>query len=741
MDIRRAAACCCLGLAVVACTPAVPPTDAGPEAGNDAASDAALDAYAPGPASVHFVVPDVGVIDWGEVPFPSDLYRDASGAIAIGALPVPARFQRAWEGVRDQVSLRSGFCVACGIFFRIDGALDPTSVPADAAVGGSASLADAILLVDVEPGSSDEGTLIPLRVEWRPADGWLGVRPVRGVVLRARHHYAAVVTSRLRAADGSSLAASPLFASVRDGESGTSPALVRARGVIGPALDAVVAAGVERASIVGLAPFTTDDVTRDQVRLEELQTDAALPVPVATVTRSFTTAAELDELFGVPATPGLASDLLAADGTSYGLDHTHVGAVVLGTFGAPRVIGGSGAEIGLPLRDASGDLELGASEDVPYALAIPSGVSPTALPVVVVLHGGGDSRAITFAFAEALARRGVAVLGIDLPLHGDRSLHPVDARNQLRQIDGTDGMSETSALDLFAAYAASAPPDPDLTGSMAYVEGLFVQTDADAHATLRFARLGDLSAIQAVAPELATLSFDASRIGMIGVSLGACTEAILATDTRVSAAAMTIHGESLLEEIAESYTLRAPYEGALFSRWGVPRGLDETTEHLMFEPLWNLALWLVDRTAPGSLARATFAEPAASAGPRPDLLLVFGELDEEATLPGSDALTRALGLPGVGTFSYAPVPTATLPVQANLASGTETVTAAAVRWADATHLALYVSSQPSKVAPPVAPPFALRTTQLDVVNPTDAIQTQLATFLSSRTATERARIE
>ena len=78
---------------------------------------------APG-AVARFALPQTGALDWGDVPFPSDLYRDENGAIRIGALPVAKGETPLHAAMRDLVQTRDGFCATCNVHFAIDGEID-----------------------------------------------------------------------------------------------------------------------------------------------------------------------------------------------------------------------------------------------------------------------------------------------------------------------------------------------------------------------------------------------------------------------------------------------------------------------------------------------------------------------------------------------------------------------------------------------------------------------------------------
>ncbi|MFA0464530.1 lipase, partial [Vibrio sp. 10N.261.45.F1] len=66
-------------------------------------------------------------------------------------------------------------------------------------------------------------------------------------------------------------------------------------------------------------------------------------------------------------------------------------------------------------------------EDVELLLFTPNGSDPT--NVVIYQHGITSAKENAYAFAYNLAKAGVAVLAIDLPLHGTRSLDDTRSAN------------------------------------------------------------------------------------------------------------------------------------------------------------------------------------------------------------------------------------------------------------------------------------------------------------------------
>src|SRR4051812_2443747 len=88
-------------------------------------------------------------------PFPSDLRKDAAGAIVFKGFPNPQGLPLLARCVTAGGGLLKGFSTAAAAALRFEGPLDPQSLPADP----TASLANdsSVQIVDVDPTSPDHG--------------------------------------------------------------------------------------------------------------------------------------------------------------------------------------------------------------------------------------------------------------------------------------------------------------------------------------------------------------------------------------------------------------------------------------------------------------------------------------------------------------------------------------------------------------------------------------------------------
>ncbi|TLE14140.1 lipase [Vibrio cholerae] len=109
-------------------------------------------------------------------------------------------------------------------------------------------------------------------------------------------------------------------------------------------------------------------------------------------------------------------------------------------------------------------------QDVPFLLFTPAGAAPT--DIVIYQHGVTTAKENAYAFAKNLTAAGLAVIAIDLPLHGERSLDSTRSANSdpLAYINLTylavarDNLRQ-SILDVLGLRAALTLSQPLFTGT------------------------------------------------------------------------------------------------------------------------------------------------------------------------------------------------------------------------------------------------------------------------------------
>jgi len=664
--------------------------------------DSGSSAPAPAPSAVARFAPAAAagdVLDWGDVPFPNDLYRDGDGRIRIGALPSSQSDSPLLHALRDVFAARDGFCATCNAYFVIDGDLDAAQI---AALGGAASENDAILLADVDPASPERGRLFPLRAQWDATNRILALRPEAGIALHRSRRYAAALTTAMRAADGTPLGASDAFRSAMEGDSSAGG------DVIGPALDELERIGVARASVVALAAFTTEDVTADLVEARAVLHQG--PAPAVSIER-VRTGEEIDELLGVPSIDRPGIDVPPAPGTAgtRSIAHDTLAEVITGSFAAPRLVEGAGTDIGFVRRDANGSIVAGPREPVPFALTIPLGADRARLPVAIVHHGFSASRTTGFALAETAARAGVAVLAIDAFQHGARAASAVDTLHAIRgNVPGPDGFAETSSADVSARIFGIIGAAPGLTGFPGYSHGSLLQFAADVMSTVRVLREGGLAAAVSGASPQGAVVFDGEGLSYIGVSLGSVVGmSALTAEPGLRAGVENVPPGSIVETLVESPEFRPVVEALFLPVLGLdPADYDEVERKLILDPIADLTRWVLEPVDPLALAPYLVGDRVVP-GDAPEVLFQVAALDEVAALLATESMLAATGETRI------------------------------TRYDPAAHGMVEVLDQSSRYEPPAAPPFQLRPIPIPVVNPIEDVHDEIGAFLASHGSARR----
>lgn len=244
-------------------------TGTGGHGGTSSSSSSGTGGQAPeGAAAAFDLTADLGSVDhFYDFPYPSDLRLTGKGTPDLTGLPFPS-FLQTIPLLRDAAMDHPGFPVVPVAYFRFSAPLPAIDVaqviPADKA--------SPILLVDVDPASSDRGALTPLVATTPPADGWvtdytLAAAPRPGFVLHPKRKYAFVVMKSLGDADGKPLAAP---AGLDDLKAGKAPAGAKgeaAAALYAPLWETLKTVGVAADDVAAATVFTTGDVVAETADL------------------------------------------------------------------------------------------------------------------------------------------------------------------------------------------------------------------------------------------------------------------------------------------------------------------------------------------------------------------------------------------------------------------------------------------------------------------------------------------
>src|SRR5262249_22348496 len=148
-----------------------------------------------------------------------------------------------------------------GIFFRLDGPLDPSTLPADS----TAALDDGAALFAVDLAT---GQRAPLRTRYTAINydfigpDWIAALPEPGFPLHEGHDYAVLIPDRLKAAQGKPLRRAADLDAVLADRPSTDPQVAHAQAAYAPLRAWLAAHADVAAHVVGATQFFTGSATK-----------------------------------------------------------------------------------------------------------------------------------------------------------------------------------------------------------------------------------------------------------------------------------------------------------------------------------------------------------------------------------------------------------------------------------------------------------------------------------------------
>ncbi|HZS40241.1 MAG TPA: hypothetical protein VFF06_25595 [Polyangia bacterium] len=454
-------------------------------------------------------------------PWPSDALLDAGGHLQIAyPFPFDAANTDTLMQLAASLSEQDGFGTTSSVFFPIDPGGKSATVIVDA--GAAATVVDL--------GDPTRTWSYPLF--WRADTQQLVAMAPVGVVLREQRTYGCFILGGVHDSGGHALRPSPAMSDA-----------IAGRGAVGqkPSYQALAALLASmKAHPLAATAFTTRTLTAQTAKV---LADLAAAPPRAHVTRTFSTAQDLLDLFGGPVTttrPGRPK--------SGGVVHDAVAFVVEGTLDVPHYLSPTPGTLGL--FDAAQSVK--ATDHVPFLIALPKRPSYASTPVIIFQHGINNDRSAVLVVANDFAARGYAVLGIDELWHGSRRPGAMDLLNNLSGAAIPDGIGDPSpagAVQYFFDFngdAAHGVPALDPR----YMRDNFRQATVDLMQLVRLAKLGDVSEIAAADPALAGFTLDGSRLVYSGESFGSILGSqVMALDPLAGAAVLDVGGGGLMVDL------------------------------------------------------------------------------------------------------------------------------------------------------------------------------------------------
>ncbi|MFN7953909.1 MAG: hypothetical protein U0610_19430 [bacterium] len=680
----------------------------------------------PGPTTRFDLPADKERPSWGEIPWPSDLFRDASGRVAVDGVNVANGIAKSvLEAGLNQLD---GFGTTTAAYVWLDGDVDPASLPSTPEA--STEYGSPIVLIDIEPSSPAYRTRVPVIATFDARDRRLSVLPRPGVPLRPKTRYGLVVRTDLwgtrAGAPAGSVRAPETLAALLGGATPGTPygsaaraevELLRAALASEPDFPAADVSGVAAATV-----FTTQHIEDDLLEIRNAleRGDSGVPDPAPRFDPQWIFGAggraSLDALIGPQpdSAPGLRPKA-----------HQNVATIVtkawfrtpiylspdphfLDPYGGTFVV-----ENGKPVVQRVVEL--------PFSLALPSTPPPpNGYPVVIAQHGlGGERSSELLVIANTLCAEGFAIAAIDAVQHGDRydlsSFSPA-----LREV--LDPVLRSIGFDLPAAakdeapnYAQSTLDGPDgwadangdgatigLVDALINLAGFrdnFRQNVVDHMSLARMLRTFD-----GEIPGVGRVRFDPDQLYYSGTSLGGILGAnFVSYEPTVRAANLHNAGGGL----GVNLLVNSPGIGGLFGPLlGVAFGIGSDGFSDPSSPLVNLAQTVIDGGDPINVARFALREPLTYAsGPSQPRSVLLLEAMWDYLVPNvaNEALARAFGL-ALLEPSYRPVE--------GVASGGPTIegnvngkTGALAQYSPAEHGTLYAYS-PGGVYYEIGFPFA-----------------------------------
>jgi dienelactone hydrolase len=633
-----------------------------------------------------------------DVPFPSDVYLQGGQVQTIPGMDAVVKENSNF--LNHELAKMNGFSRLAMAFFYVDDTaaplddngnvafakVDPTTFPADEA--GCSADASAMFLLDLDatdPTQARVACRSMLHVDYINAKArpLAAVGPAQGVVLDEAHHYAAVLTSRVKSTDGRAVAASADFQKVQKGDPSAPALYTSAYTKVTTLLSSALAS--DGAQVVAIAPFTTHAMSKPLYALRDSLEDAQTPPltfdatsmapmqpskfaqPVGgALPAGFT--ASLDDYLGVAdptkklpdgsddpdiALPVRAHDKIAVLGTGVFQAQNYLQHYFDGTY--------NDIDHATFAHDGSGNIIPAAdhpTDSIWVTFAVPTTPMPAGgYPTVIYQHGLGGSRAEIFQVANPLCNQGWMVVAIDSITFGAR------APEASFQVDKVSNYAKTPGVKYTGPDGMG---DPDSTGAtngstdlfgnlldVGAVRDQFAQAAIDTVQLVKVLRSG---------PDLSTLAWngttpkiDTSRIAYLGMSLGSIEGASAAAiEPHVSLWTLNVGGGGLLTELGA----HGPIVGTLLSEAaGFNFGFLEASLDVS-HPMVNLIESIVEPGDPLTLAGNIVLHPQPLKGQptQPRNVLQFEVIDDEWVPNEADeALARAggwgLAQPNVGSNS------------------------------------------------------------------------------------------
>jgi len=589
------------------------------------------------PPSTTMPVFDPTLDEFWSVPFPSDLYRAADGTLDLGDFPNPNAVPVLEYILMVAEEVLDGFSVVPVVYFTFSDALDTSGLPKGYVPAGEYQ---PIQIVDVTDGP-DHGTRVPVTWEFRGEEGMyltantLMIRPLWGFTLKEGHTYAAFATSGLPGADGNPIEPAPYFVDALEGTIDGADDLVESLAPLKGLIEE--SPGLVDNVITGTV-FTVGNPSWELRRIRDYLWEESAP----------------------PVMDDIETAMASFSYYKY-----------LGHYTAPNFLKGE-----VPY-DEEGGFEFNGSQDpvvqfnetMRFMLTVPKKMDMPAdgWPIVIYSHGtGGNYGSFEDNPGPMLAKEGLAVIGIDQPLHGDRSDLP----------------KETLELYSFNFMNVEA--------------GRTVQRQSipDNISLIRMIEAGNLIVPADVSKSGSEEWFDPDGIMFFGHSQGGLTGGMLfGVEDRFLGGVLSGAGGGMCMTLMER---KVPMDIAVFMQTALE--ITDPWELTVYHPVINLLQMLVDATDPIAYAPSWFDFDAddPDASPR-NVMMTEGLLDTQTPASTAEAMAATAGIPVLTPYANNPpglqakgIDPVSLPVKGNIdAGGGATATGFLVQYPEYGHYPVF----------------------------------------------------
>jgi pimeloyl-ACP methyl ester carboxylesterase len=554
----------------------------------------------------YFEVPRAGATEdeFYALPFPNDI-RKSGGRIDLRDHPrAPDDFGLPFVARYMDLSSEDleGFSTNPVIYFRFSHSFSFGSVTGET-----------VRIVNITPDSPDYDA--PASIEWRVTEGrlsnyvcphFLAMRRPIGTPLRPGTTYAAIVTTGVVPQDGGSFARGGDFSAMLAPSAPSDSVLAKAYPAYQPLRDWIADTNQQATAILTAAVFTTQDpeaiIKKLRAKVDERPTPAVSSL--------------LSCASGMKSPCEDATGRGACRGENPLFEEVH-GKIKLpiyqqGTLPYLKPEDGGAIEI-----DAQGNVAVTDEMDVCFALSVPKAAPPAGgYPVLVYGHGTGGSfngQMSSGGIAEEMASAStpIAVISIDLPMHGDRR-----------------GGSEEEPDNLFFNFLnPRAGRDNALQGA------------ADLMSVVRWVQAGGFSAGQS--PTGSAVPLSGSQVGLFGHSQGATHTALMASYAPTGVVAVVLSGVG--GHLATSLmTKTSPVDITVAVPFAL---LDPDDSFDLAADSYNPALAIVqgffDRVDPINYANRLWREPTTQQPTGFDTFITYGIGDTFSPNETTDAYLRA----------------------------------------------------------------------------------------------------